>query len=189
MDWTSKIVLLISTSFFLHIKKLKIYVIGASNNNGGSESGGDAQLDLTRYVILLPGEPGIPKKTLKNFWNEEPPNSWCLPLVTLTFITIALPNVSDDSANQLVRRVGEGLTLLKFIDKSLDKNRDLEIIRKAAEVREIPNLDPGKATYIDEWRTFIEEDNGNSLASISSIGSETQQSNEEHVAIELENLR
>ncbi|CAA3019316.1 Hypothetical predicted protein, partial [Olea europaea subsp. europaea] len=66
----SKIVLLISASFFLHIKKLKIYVIGASNNNGGSESGGDAQLDLTRYVILLPGEPGIPKKTLKNFWNE-----------------------------------------------------------------------------------------------------------------------
>ncbi|CAI9787312.1 unnamed protein product [Fraxinus pennsylvanica] len=49
----------------------------------------------------------------------------------------------------------------------------------------IPCFDPDKAAYIDEWRTFIEEDNGNSLASISSIGSETQQSNEEHVAIEL----
>ncbi|CAI9787314.1 unnamed protein product [Fraxinus pennsylvanica] len=44
--------------------------------------------------------------------------------------------------------------------------------------REIPNLDPDKAAYNDEWRTFIREDNVNSLASISSIGSETQQTNE-----------
>ncbi|CAI9787309.1 unnamed protein product [Fraxinus pennsylvanica] len=41
--WASKLVLLISASFFHHIKQLKIFVIGASNNNGGSESGGDAQ--------------------------------------------------------------------------------------------------------------------------------------------------
>ncbi|CAA3012329.1 uncharacterized protein LOC111391085 [Olea europaea subsp. europaea] len=58
-------------------------------------------------------------------------------------------------------------------------------ILKILQQREIPSLDPDEATYIDEWRTFIEEDNGNSMASISSIGSETQQSNEEHVAIEL----
>ncbi|CAI9766556.1 unnamed protein product [Fraxinus pennsylvanica] len=68
--WASKIVLLISALFFHHIKKLNIIVIGASNNNGGSESGGDAQLDITRYVLLLPGEPGIPKETLENIWNE-----------------------------------------------------------------------------------------------------------------------
>ncbi|CAA2956575.1 uncharacterized protein LOC111391085 [Olea europaea subsp. europaea] len=373
--WASKLVLLISASFFHGIKKLKIFVIGASDDTGGSESGGDAQLDLTRYVLLLQGEPGIPKKTLKNIGDEvdkvmekgkkqkpinliellhksnnfngvrefdnnqvpslhsqEPPNIWSLPLVTLTCIAIALPNVSDDNANQLVRCVGEGLTLLKHIDKSLDKNGDLAIIKNAADVewvgvdfnckwqnkdlrkisrqsktskepleelsndaertvkkflsevndflmvkplnwpariiaansmyrisrtillaignnetddglfdhlslmiadilaasltnlphviitkchhhslkerqksvrqaalllgeteeilqilqqREIPSFDPDRAAYIDEWHTFIKEDNGNSLASISSIGSETKQSNEEHVAIEL----
>ncbi|CAA3033562.1 Hypothetical predicted protein [Olea europaea subsp. europaea] len=373
--WASKLVLLISASFFHHIKKLKIFVNGASDDTGGSESGSDAQLDLTHYVLLLQGEPRIPIKTLKNIWNEvdkmiekgkrqkpinliellhksnnfngvrkfdnnrvpslrsqEPPNSWSLPVVTLTCITNALPNVSNDNANQLVRCVGEGLTYLKLIDKSLDKNGDLAIIRNAVDVvwvgvdlnskwqdkdlrkislhsktskktleelsneaerivkqflrevndflmdnplnwpvkimaansmyrigrtillasgnkgtdeglfdhlsvmiadilaasltnlprvitmkchhnsqkerqesvrksafllgeteeilqilqqREIPSLDPDEAAYIDEWRTFIKEDNGNSLASISSIGSETQDSNEEHVTIEL----
>ncbi|CAA2980211.1 uncharacterized protein LOC111391085 [Olea europaea subsp. europaea] len=373
--WASKLVLLISASFFHHIKRLKIFVIGASDDTGGSESGGDAQLDLTRYVLLLQGEPGIPRKTLKNIWNEvdkmmekgkrqkpihliellhksnnfngvrefdnnrvpslhsqEPPNSWSLPVVTLTCIAIALPNVSNDNANHLVRCVGEGLTLLKLIDKILDKNGALAVIRNAADVvwvgvdlnckwqdkdlhkirlhsrtskkileelsneaertvkqflrevndflmdnplnwpvkimaansmyrisrtillasgdketderlfdhlsvmiadilaasltnlprvitmkchhnsqkerqksvrnaalllgeteeilqilqqREMPSLDHDEAAYIDEWRTFIEDDNGNSLASILSIGSEAQQSNEEHVAIEL----
>lgn len=58
---------LVSASFFHHIRAL---VIRALNKNGRSESGGNAQLDLTGYVLLLQGEPGIPKKTLKNIWNE-----------------------------------------------------------------------------------------------------------------------
>ncbi|CAI9787313.1 unnamed protein product [Fraxinus pennsylvanica] len=175
--WASKLVLLISASFFHHIKKLKIFVIRASDETSGTESGGNAQLDLTRYVLLLPGEPGIPKETLKNIWNEvdkvtekgkrqklinliellhksnnfngvrefesnrvpslhsqEPPNSWSLPVVTLTCIAIALPNISNDNANQLVRCVGEGLTLLNLIEKSLDENGALAIIRNAADI-------------------------------------------------------
>ncbi|CAI9787308.1 unnamed protein product [Fraxinus pennsylvanica] len=174
--WAGKLVLLISASFFHHIKKLKIFVIGASNN-GGLESGGDALLDLTRYVLLLQGEPGIPKETLKNIWNEvdkmmekgkrqkpiiliellhkcnnfngvrdfdnirvpslhsqEPPNSWSLPVVTLTCIAIALPNISNDNGNQLVTCVREGLSFLKLMEKSLDKNGALAIIRNAADV-------------------------------------------------------
>ncbi|CAA2954135.1 Hypothetical predicted protein [Olea europaea subsp. europaea] len=372
--WASELVLLVSASFFHHIRKLKIFVMGASDDTEGSDYGGDAQLDLTRYVLLLQGEPEIPKKTLKIIWNEvdrmtekgkrqkpinliellhksnnfngarkfdnnrvpslhsqEPPNSWSLPVVTLACIAIALPNVSNDNANQLVRCVGEGLTFLKLIDKILDKNGDFKVIRNAADViwvgvdlnckwqdkdlrkislqsktskepleelsndaertvkrflgevnnflidkplnwpikiiaansmyrisqtillasgnketdeglfdhlsvmiadilaasltnlphvitkichhnsqkerqnsvrqaafllgeteeilqnfqqREIPNLDPDKPAYNDELRTFIEEDNGKYPASISSIGRETQQSNEELVAIE-----
>ncbi|CAA3033563.1 uncharacterized protein LOC111391085 [Olea europaea subsp. europaea] len=62
---------------------------------------------------------------------------------------------------------------------------ETEEILQILQLREIPSLDPDNAAYIDEWRIFIEEHNGNSLASISSIGSETQQFNEEHVAVEL----
>ncbi|CAI9787316.1 unnamed protein product [Fraxinus pennsylvanica] len=212
-----------------------------------------------------------------NLHSHEPPNSWSLTVVTLTCIAIALPNISNDNGNQLVRCVGEGLSFLKLMEKSLDKNGALAIIGNAADfvwvgvdlyckwqdkdlrktslrgrtsketleklsneaertvkqflgevndflvdnplnwplkiiaansmqksVRqaalllgetedilqilqqsEIPSLDPGKLACIDEWRTFIEGDNWNSQATISTIGSETQQTNEEHVAIEL----
>ncbi|CAA2990732.1 Hypothetical predicted protein [Olea europaea subsp. europaea] len=347
--WASKLVLLISASFFHHIRKLKIFVIGASDDTRGSDYGGDAQLDLTRYVLQLQGEPGIPERTLKNIWNEvdgmtekgkrqkpinlidlihksnnfngvrefdnnrvpslhsqEPPNSWSLPVVTFACIAIALPNISNDNANQLVRNaadvvwVGVDLnckwqekdlrklslhsrtskesleelsnyaerTVKRFLgevnDFLMDKplNWPVKIIaansmyrisqtilmasgnnetdeglfdhlsimiadilaasltnlphvittichhnsqkerqksvRQAAfllgeteeilqilQQREISSLDPNKPAYIDELRTFIEEDNGNSLASVPSIGSETQQSNKELVAIEL----
>lgn len=66
--------------------------------------------------------------------SQEPPNSWSLPVVTLTCIAIALPNISNENANQLVRCVEKGLTLLKLTEKSLDKNGALAIIRNAADV-------------------------------------------------------
>lgn len=62
---------------------------------------------------------------------------------------------------------------------------ETEEILQILQQREIPSLDPGKLACIEEWHTFIEEDNGNSQATISTIGSETQQTNGEHVAIEL----
>ncbi|CAA3021319.1 uncharacterized protein LOC111402214 [Olea europaea subsp. europaea] len=62
----------------------------------------------------------------------EPPNCWSLPVVTLTSIAISLPNIPNDRANQLVRCVGEGLLLLKLIEKSLDRNGALVNIRNAA---------------------------------------------------------
>ncbi|XP_022886143.1 uncharacterized protein LOC111402213 [Olea europaea var. sylvestris] len=64
----------------------------------------------------------------------EPPNCWSLTVVTLTSIAISLPNIPNDRANQLVRCVGEGLLLLKLIEKSLDRNGALVNIRNAANV-------------------------------------------------------
>ncbi|CAA3028473.1 uncharacterized protein LOC111400645 [Olea europaea var. sylvestris] len=64
----------------------------------------------------------------------EPPNCWSLPVVTLTSIAISLPNIPNDRVNQLVRCVGEGLLLLKLIEKSLDRNGALVNIRNAADV-------------------------------------------------------
>ncbi|XP_057808837.1 uncharacterized protein LOC131023307 [Salvia miltiorrhiza] len=66
--------------------------------------------------------------------SQEPPNCWSLPLVTLTTISFALANVADEEASQLLASVSEGLSIVKLIEKTLDKNGELESIRKAADV-------------------------------------------------------
>ncbi|XP_042032334.1 uncharacterized protein LOC121779051 [Salvia splendens] len=66
--------------------------------------------------------------------SQEPPNCWALPIVTLTTITVALTNIADDKANQLLASVREGLSIVKIIEGTLDGNEELESIRKAADV-------------------------------------------------------
>ncbi|XP_047945219.1 uncharacterized protein LOC125191836 [Salvia hispanica] len=65
--------------------------------------------------------------------SQEPPNCWSLPLVTLTIIALALTNTRDDEANQLLASVTEGLSIVKLIEKTLDKNGELESIIKAVD--------------------------------------------------------
>ncbi|KAG6382834.1 hypothetical protein SASPL_157448 [Salvia splendens] len=60
--------------------------------------------------------------------SQEPPNCWSLPIVTLTAIALALTNTRDDEANQLLASVTEGLSIVKLIEKTLDKNGELESI-------------------------------------------------------------
>ncbi|KAG8379308.1 hypothetical protein BUALT_Bualt07G0074900 [Buddleja alternifolia] len=141
-------------------------------------SSDETELDLSRYVLLLEGEPELPKRILKNFCrqsdnmiligkrkqpqnlidllckfvnfsgviqfdstnevpslhSQEPSNCWTLPLVTLTCIAIALPNVAEHKRKQLVSSVNEGLSLAKLIEKTLDTNAQLINIRKSADV-------------------------------------------------------
>lgn len=66
--------------------------------------------------------------------SEEPPNCWSLPLVTLAVISTALAKTGDGKASQLLACVGEGLSFDKLIEKTLDRNGELESIRKAADV-------------------------------------------------------
>ncbi|XVF52629.1 hypothetical protein PTKIN_Ptkin05aG0033600 [Pterospermum kingtungense] len=63
---------------------------------------------------------------------EEAPNCWALPVVTLTSIAIALPNIDSSSIKHLMAGVNQGLMFVKHIDDNLDGN--LISIRKAAEV-------------------------------------------------------
>ncbi|KAG6384806.1 hypothetical protein SASPL_153625 [Salvia splendens] len=66
--------------------------------------------------------------------SQEPPNCWSLPVVTLTTISVALLNVADDKAKQLLASVSEGLSIVKLIEETLDRSGELENIRKAAVV-------------------------------------------------------
>ncbi|KAH7514157.1 hypothetical protein FEM48_Zijuj11G0058900 [Ziziphus jujuba var. spinosa] len=65
---------------------------------------------------------------------EEPTNSWALPVVTLTSIALALPDVKLCSRKDLICGVNEGLLYVKKMEKLLDKSAKLANIKKAAEV-------------------------------------------------------
>lgn len=64
---------------------------------------------------------------------EEPPNIWSLPVVTLTSIAIALPNVRKSTVKKLIKSVREGLLYIGLVEKSLDVNGDLLNITSAAD--------------------------------------------------------
>ena len=64
----------------------------------------------------------------------EPPNSWALPLVTLTSIAVALPNIKPCSLKKLVKAVNEALVYVKKFEDVLDIEGELANSRKAAEV-------------------------------------------------------
>ncbi|KAL8465457.1 hypothetical protein ACS0TY_034817 [Phlomoides rotata] len=71
---------------------------------------------------------------IPSFHSQEPPNCWILPVVTLTSIAIALPNIPKHRVKQLLNSVSEGITLVKLVDKTLGKNAQLINIRKAADI-------------------------------------------------------
>ncbi|KAL8557367.1 hypothetical protein ACS0TY_004703 [Phlomoides rotata] len=66
--------------------------------------------------------------------SEEPQNIWMLPVITLASIAVALPNIAKHKGEQLLRSMGEGLSLVKIVEKTLDKNAQLVNIRKSADV-------------------------------------------------------
>ncbi|KAL7618687.1 hypothetical protein Lser_V15G03355 [Lactuca serriola] len=61
----------------------------------------------------------------------EFPNSWSLPIVTLTCIAIALPNIGKDTTNNLFKCVGEGLFYTHIVEESLNNARQYVNIQKA----------------------------------------------------------
>ncbi|XP_057810479.1 uncharacterized protein LOC131024933 [Salvia miltiorrhiza] len=66
--------------------------------------------------------------------SEEPPNSWALPLVTLTSIAIATSNTDFQSLKGLMKSVHEGIKYVRFVESSLETEKDLTNVQKAAEI-------------------------------------------------------
>ncbi|KAH6771800.1 transmembrane protein [Perilla frutescens var. frutescens] len=64
----------------------------------------------------------------------EPPNSWALPMVTLTSIAVATSNIEFLSVKEMMKSVDEGLKYVRVIENNLDTKKDLTNIRKAAEI-------------------------------------------------------
>ncbi|CAH1414755.1 unnamed protein product [Lactuca virosa] len=59
------------------------------------------------------------------------PNSWSLPIVTLTCIAIALPNIGKDATNRLIKCVGEGLFYTRVVEENLNNGCKYVNIQKA----------------------------------------------------------
>ncbi|KAI3523304.1 hypothetical protein L1887_01365 [Cichorium endivia] len=64
---------------------------------------------------------------------EEYLNCWSLPLVTLTSITMSLPNIQKKKVDCLVGGMSEGLVYVKLVEKNLDAIDDHVSIQKAAQ--------------------------------------------------------
>ncbi|KAL0890187.1 hypothetical protein Bca101_014170 [Brassica carinata] len=96
------------------------------------------------FVELLEGTTSI-SKGFEGIWDfdsdevpslasGEPPNCWALPLVTLTSIAVAIPNINPCSLKKLVKAVNEALVYVKKFEDVLDTEGELANSRKAAEV-------------------------------------------------------
>ncbi|KAF7828407.1 uncharacterized protein G2W53_019571 [Senna tora] len=64
----------------------------------------------------------------------EPPYSWSLPLVTLTCVAMALPDISKSSVKNLIDAVNEGFPYVKAVENTLDKEGRLIRVMKAAAI-------------------------------------------------------
>ncbi|KAH6809462.1 hypothetical protein C2S51_027245 [Perilla frutescens var. frutescens] len=76
----------------------------------------------------------VDKNQVASLHSQEPPKCWSLPLVTLTSIAIALPNIPKKDVSWLIRSVDEGLFYVKLIEKTMDKKGNLVNSRNAADV-------------------------------------------------------
>ncbi|CAK9173204.1 unnamed protein product [Ilex paraguariensis] len=65
---------------------------------------------------------------------EELPNCWTLPVVTITSIAIALPNINNQMVGQLLRSVREGLLLASLVEENLCSRVDLLNIKNTVDI-------------------------------------------------------
>ncbi|KAK6148369.1 hypothetical protein DH2020_019281 [Rehmannia glutinosa] len=150
----SKLLVLVSALLIRPIVLCFIHIKIVNNDQSGDDI--NTNPNLSRYVVLLEGESELPRRifrdiccradnmiqTVREFdsnqipslHSHEPPNSWTLPVVTLTTIAVALPNVATDKRKQLLSSVSEGLSLAKIVEKTFSTNAELLNIRKAAHV-------------------------------------------------------
>ncbi|KZV52154.1 hypothetical protein F511_07109 [Dorcoceras hygrometricum] len=91
-------------------------------------------INLLHKIGNFRGVRNIDGYQVPSLHSKEPPGCWSLPLVSLTSIAIALPNIPKHEVSTLLRSVDEGLFYVKLIEKSLDKKEKLTNLRNAADV-------------------------------------------------------
>ncbi|KAJ4833726.1 hypothetical protein Tsubulata_036334, partial [Turnera subulata] len=91
-------------------------------------------LEKSRFCEGFRGVEEFDSDLVPSLTCEEPPNCWGLPVVTLTAIAVALPNVSDSLLKQIMHTVHEGLKYVKLVEDSLCTKEGLANIQKAAYV-------------------------------------------------------
>ncbi|XP_024995349.1 uncharacterized protein LOC112528559 [Cynara cardunculus var. scolymus] len=107
-----------------------------SNSANRSIQKGEKQLptNLLKLIEQCTGFEGVVKFDSENIqgliWVTFP-NSWSLPIVTLTCIAITLPNISQESVDDLFRGVCESLSYTLLVEESLNNVGEYKKIQKA----------------------------------------------------------
>ncbi|KAI3677262.1 hypothetical protein L1987_86885 [Smallanthus sonchifolius] len=106
---------------------------------------------------------------VKPLYEEETHNCWSLVLVTLTSITIALPNIAPRHVKLLLSSMREGLQICHHhaIEKRGDNIRNAaELLGKSKKIlkilkaRQLPDMDLDSRAYIDKWRVLAKSQGG-----------------------------
>ncbi|KAM7494101.1 hypothetical protein LguiB_028710 [Lonicera macranthoides] len=114
----------LSSSVFLYT------VMGNSMPSIGATENKDMLINTVAY---FKGVIEFDSDLVSSLDSEETPNSWALPLVTLTSIAISPPGIDHNSTKQLRRTVQEGLMYVRKVESKFDAQKELMAIKKAAE--------------------------------------------------------
>ncbi|XP_076928092.1 uncharacterized protein LOC143591922 [Bidens hawaiensis] len=88
-------------------------------------------LDLLKQSTGFKGVQNFDTDLVQPLPSVEVIKSWSLPIVTLTCLAIALPNIPKDAIMSLLRSVGEGLSYTYQVEESLNCEKAYVNIRKA----------------------------------------------------------
>lgn len=91
-------------------------------------------LEKSNYCEGFRGVKEFDSDLVKSMACEEPPNCWALPVVTLTAIAVALPDVSDSLVKQIIDTVNEGIRFVKTVEDNLETLEGMKKIQNAAYV-------------------------------------------------------
>lgn len=91
-------------------------------------------MDLLQKSRDFKGVVDFDNDQVPHLHSEEPPNGWSLPVITLTSIALALPDIQKDDVNRLLNSVKKGLSYVKHVEKTLHCKGDLAAVRKASDV-------------------------------------------------------
>ncbi|XP_019195719.1 PREDICTED: uncharacterized protein LOC109189563 [Ipomoea nil] len=98
---------------------------------GGMRQQPRSLLNLLKQSFFYKGAIQFDSSQVPNLLSEEPPNCWTLPVMTLTTIAVALPNIANQHVDELVTSVDEGLQYASYIDV-LDEKHVSKCIKNAA---------------------------------------------------------
>ncbi|XP_076882966.1 uncharacterized protein LOC143531587 [Bidens hawaiensis] len=88
-------------------------------------------LELLKHSTGFKGVQNFDTDLVQPLPYVEVANSWSLPIVTLTCIALALPNIPKDAIKSLLRSVGEGLSYTHQVEESLNCEKEYVNIQKA----------------------------------------------------------
>nr|GMD05872.1 uncharacterized protein LOC109157637 [Ipomoea batatas] len=116
-------------------KKLLRKIINRMDNHveKGHKQRPQNLLSLLKQSFSFDGVVSFDSNRVPRLLSGEPPNCWTLPVVTLTSIAIAIPNIASEHVDWLVSSVNEGLRYASLIDV-LGEKRGLKSIKNAADV-------------------------------------------------------